>query len=367
MKLNATLRELSLIAVISIIGTFIIAYAAYVLLQDKYPDSIISIWNVWDTHHYIAIAQYGYTSSTVDERNLQIVFFPLYPYTVRIFSLIFRDYILSALLVSNLAYAGAVIYLFKLVRLDYESEDAFRAVTYLSIFPTAYFLHAAYTESLFIMLTIASFYYARKENWALSGLIGMLAAATRVTGIILLPVLVIEYLNQKRFKLKEIRKNILWLSIIALGLVFYLVLNYITFGDPFKFLEIQNEHWAKHLDFPYKGFLDALGSIFWRTPRDAMTAGWGEITFALLGLALTIYSFFRIRLSYSLYALATWFLVTSTWFWLSIPRYTLSMFPIFVALSLLGRRREVNYLVIFISLTLYMLFLTQFIRFGWAF
>ncbi|MFI5322154.1 MAG: mannosyltransferase family protein [Thermodesulfobacteriota bacterium] len=367
MKFNANLRELSLIAVISIIGTFLTAYVTYVLLQDKYPESVISIWNVWDTHHYIAIAQHGYTSSTVDERNLQIVFFPLYPYIIKLFAIIFRNYVLSALLVSNLAYLGAVIYLFKLVSLDYDTEDSFRSVIYLSIFPTAYFLHAAYTESLFIMLTIAGFYYARKEKWCLSGTIGMLAAATRITGIILLPVLVIEYLNQKGFKLKEVGKNILWLSVIGLGFVFYLAINYVTFGDPLKFLEIQNAHWAKHLDFPYKGFLYALGSIYWRTPRDAMLAGWGEITFSLLGLALTIYSFFRIRLSYSLYALTTWLMVTSTWFWLSIPRYTLSMFPIFIVLSLLGRRREVNYLLIFISLTLYAVFLAQFIRFNWAF
>ena len=367
MKFNPQLRDLSLIAVISILGTFGFAYIAYVILENKYPDSIISIWNVWDTQHYTAIAQYGYTSSTVDKRHLQIVFLPLYPYIIKIFSIVFRDYLLSALLVSNLAFAGAIIYFFKLVRLDYDIEDSFRSVIYLSVFPTALFLHAAYTESLFMALSIACFYYARKEKWALAGLIGMLAAATRITGIILLPVLVIEYLNQKGFQLKSVRKNILWLSLITLGIIFYLGINYVTFGDPFKFLEIQEKHWSKHLDFPYKGFLYALGGIAWRTPSEAMYAGWGELAFAILGLALIIYSFFRIRLSYCLYALATWFLVTSTWFWLSIPRYTLSMFPIFIALALLGRHRVVNYLVLFISITLYALLLIQFIRFGWAF
>jgi len=355
------------IALVSIFGTFVVAYIAYVLLEEKYPDSIISIWNVWDTPHYIDIARYGYTSSMADDRYRFIVFFPLYPYIVKIFSLIFREYILAALLVSNLSYAGALIYFFKLIKLDYESEDAFRSVIYLSIFPTAYFFHAAYTESLFILLTIASFYYARRENWALSGIIGMLAAATRITGVILLPVLAIDYLNQKGFKLKEVRRNILWLSIIAIGLVFYLVLNYLTFGDPFKFLEFQNKYWLKQFDFPSKGLLVAWDGIFRYKPRDAVITGWGELIFALMALALIIYSFFRIRISYSLYALATWILVTSTGFWLSMPRYALSMFPIIITLSLLGRRREVNYLIIFLSLTLYMLLLSQFIRGGWAF
>ncbi len=367
MKFNPQLRDLTLIAVISIIGTFGLAYVAYIILENKYPDSIVAIWSVWDTRHYTEIARYGYTSSTAEGRHLQIVFFPLYPFMIKIFSVVFRDYLLSALLVSNLAFAVMIIYFFKLVRIDCDAEDSFRSVIYLSIFPTAFFFHSAYTESLYMALVIASFYYARKEKWALAGLIGMLAAATRVTGIILLPVLVIEYLNQKGFQLKNVRKNILWLSIIALGIIFYLAINYVTFGDPFKFLEIQEKHWSKHLDFPYKGLMSALQSIRYREPRDAMLAGWGELLFAILGLALIIYSFFRIRLSYCLYALATWLLVISTGFWLSIPRYTLSMLPIFIALAVLGRHRAVNYLIVFISLSLYALLLIQFIRFSWAF
>ncbi|NIP31808.1 MAG: hypothetical protein GTO02_20035, partial [Candidatus Dadabacteria bacterium] len=96
--------------------------------------------------------------------------------------------LLSGLIVSNIAYGFAVFYLYKLVLLDFEWDDALRTVIYFTIFPTAYFLHAAYTESLFLALTIASFYYARNDKWALCGVIGMLAALTRITGILLLPV-----------------------------------------------------------------------------------------------------------------------------------------------------------------------------------
>jgi Gpi18-like mannosyltransferase len=367
MKLNAEYRELSVIALVSIIWTFVIAYAAYVLLENKYPETVISIWKVWDTNHYIDIARYGYTSSTADDRHLFIVFFPLYPFLVKIFAFICRDYLLAALLVSNLSYAGAVVYFFKLVRLDYESEDALRSVIYLSIFPTAYFLHAAYTESLFILLTVASFYYARKEKWALSGIIGMLSAATRSTGIILLPVLVIEYMSQKGFKIKDARKDILWLPVIALGFVFYLAINYATYGDPLRFLQIQEQHWHKHIDFPLNGFLTSILVAYSSEPRGGVLSGLAEALIAVLDLVLIVYSFFRIRLSYFLYALSAWLVVTSTSYWLSIPRYTLSIFPIFIVLALLGRRREVNYPLIFISLTLYMLLLAQYIRYNWAF
>ncbi len=367
MKFSRQERDLTLIVLVTTVWTFAFAYITYTLLSNKFPDSIISIWNVWDTQHYLEIAEFGYTSSTVDERNLQIVFFPLYPYVIKVFSLVFKNYLLSSLLVSNLAYAALVFYLFKLVTLDRESEDAFRSVIYISVFPTAIFLHAGYTESLFLALTIASFYYARREKWAFAGILGMLAAATRVSGIILFPVLIVEYMHQSGFKIREIRKNILWLAVIALGFVFYLAVNYATFGDPLKFLEIQNQHWHKRLDWPYKGFLYAVGSIFWREPGSAVMVGVAEPAFAVGSLLLIIYSFFRIRLSYCLYALATFLIVTSTSFWLSIPRYMLSIFPIFIALALLGSRRALNYTIIFISITLYTFLLIQYVRFVWAF
>ena len=367
MKYKGPNRELSVIAIISIMGTFLFAYVAYVLIADSFPDSFISIWNTWDTHHYLNIAQYGYSSSTVDERHLLIAFFPLYPFLIKILALVLQNYLLSALLVSNIAYIFAVFYLYKLVRIDFEKEDALRSIIYFSIFPTAYFLHAAYTESLFLALTIASFYYERKDRWALSGVIGMLADTTRITGIILLPVLVIEYLSQREYKKENIRKDILWILVIALGFVLYLILNYITYGDPLRFLEIQSGHFSKHLAIPTEGFFSAWTGILWGTPAISLTFGWFEIIFSILGLILIIYSFFRLRLSYSLYALGTWLIVTSTSFWLSIPRYTLSIFPIFIVLAILGRRKEINYTIIFLSLIFYALFLSLFVRFRWAF
>jgi 4-amino-4-deoxy-L-arabinose transferase-like glycosyltransferase len=66
------------------------------------------------------------------------VFLPFYPLLIKLFALIFKNYMLSALIVSNLSYALAAYYLYKLVLLDYPKEDAIRAVFYFSIFPTAY-------------------------------------------------------------------------------------------------------------------------------------------------------------------------------------------------------------------------------------
>lgn len=358
---------LLLIVLISIIGTFIFAYFSYVMNMERVPESFISLWDTWDTQHYINIAKDGYSSSTVGEKHLLIAFFPLFPFLTKLFSFVFQNYLLSGLIVSNIAYGFAVFYLYKLVRIDFEQDDALRTAIYFSIFPTAYFLHAAYTESLFLALTIASFYYARNSKWALSGILGMLAAMTRITGILLLPVLLVEYLHQKDFKKENIRKDMLWIFVIGFGLLIYLIINYVTYGDPLKFLEIQSEKWGMNLSLPIKGFLNAWGIINWGDPTYKIHGGWFQIIFGLLGLVLTIYSFFKIRLSYSLYALATWLIVTSTSFMISVPRFMLTIFPIFIVLAIFGRRKWANYAIIFISLILYSLFLSQFAMRKWAF
>ncbi len=363
MNRKDTLKEILPVIIITILGTYFFSYVSYILIQNLYPESLLGIWTKWDTGNYLTIAENGYGSSA----NTLIAFFPLYPYLTKVFTLLFQNYMLSALVISNLAYAVAAYFLYELVKLDYEKEDALRAIIYLSVFPTAYFLHAAYTESLFLALTISSFYYARNGRWAISGILGMLAAATRITGILLLPVLIVEYLSQKSYKIRNIRPDLLWIGIIGLGLLAYLILNYVVAGDPFYFLEVQQASWSRKIALPYEGFVNAIGGMQGRVPSGALTGDWAEIIFAALGLAGVIYSFFRLRLSYSLYILLTWLLVTSSVIWLSIPRFTLTMFPLFILMALFGRRRGVNFIIIFFSLICFALFLSQFVRFRWAF
>jgi Gpi18-like mannosyltransferase len=63
--------------------------------------------------------------------------------------------------ISNVAGLVMLMVLYQLVREDFGSEIAERAVLYLAIFPTAFFFAAAYNESLFLCLALLSFYYMR--------------------------------------------------------------------------------------------------------------------------------------------------------------------------------------------------------------
>src|SRR5665213_2675995 len=81
-----------------------------------------------------------------------------------------------------------MLYLYKLIEHEYNRHVAQRATFYVSIFPTA-----VYSESLFLFLTVASFYYVRERRWVLAGAFGFLAALTRSEGVLLAAPLFIEW------------------------------------------------------------------------------------------------------------------------------------------------------------------------------
>lgn len=365
-KINKKI-PIALIAIIAItlLGTFIFAYISFITIKNEIPPSIYTIWNNWDAPSYITLAKNGYSEDK--QKQFLMVILPLYPFLINLFSKIFQDHILTSILISNISYIFATIYLYKLVLLDYSKKKALRTVIYFSIFPTAYFLHTGYTESLFLALTISSFYYARKGNWFLSSFLGMFATGTRLTGIFLFPTLIIEYLSQKKFNIKKIKKEILWIAIVPLGFLIYLIINYSVFGDPFYFTKVQKENFGITSSSPWIGVSSAWGSMHWRQPAEKVIIGLMQLIFAIIATIFCIHSLLKFRYSYSVYMILTWGVIASTNFWIGIPRYVLILFPMFIALSNWGEKEELNYTIMFISILLQGLFITLFMRGGFTF
>ena len=366
-SVNVIIEIIAIILAIKIFS-FILAPLAWAVLKNQ-PCDIISLWKQWDVSNYIYIAKNGYTA--VGEGRYFIVFMPLYPFLIRVLAFLIGNYEVSALLISNFASLLAGFYLYRLAKVDYPNSTALKSVFYFSIFPTSYFLIAGYTESLFLFLTIGCFYYAREGNWFPAGVMGMFASATRITGLVLIPALIYEFFSQKsksESKSKNV-KGVLFLCIIGFGFISYLVLNYTIFGDAFAFLEVQRAHWFKHFASPWEGLSGALWGILWREPAEKVLVGGAELVFGLFGLACIIYAFItRLRPSYIIYMLLTWLAVASTSYWLSMPRYTLSMFPIFIVLAIIGDKREaLHYVMTIAFLLFYSFFLVLFTQGHWTF
>ena len=114
-----------------------------------------------------------------------VAFFPLYPLTISILNkLTGFGYVFSALLISRTAFFLVMVYFYRLVKLDFNKRIAYRAVLYICVFPTGFYFFAVYTESIFLLFILMSFFYARKGSWFSACIFSMLASATRSVGYI---------------------------------------------------------------------------------------------------------------------------------------------------------------------------------------
>lgn len=324
----------------------------------------LKIWNRWDSLSYQSLAQHGYQA--VGEARTQLAFFPLFPWLTRLFSYVFSDYLLSAVIVSGLASIAAGLLLLQLARLDLPDNLARRAVFFLFIFPTSYFLHIGYTESLFLALCLGCFFAARTDRWGWVGILGFLAGLTRINSLVLVPGLAVEVYQRYR-ETRRWRWEWCLILTVVVGFAGYLLLNFYVTGDALAFLKIQQEHWFKSLTWPWVGIKDAWGLFEASKPTDSQMVGLQEFLFAALGLICTIWSWKKLRPSYSVWMSLNWLLFTSTTFLLSVPRYTLVMFPLFILFSRSSERPLWNTVMTTWSLLFLALFSSLFAWGHWAF
>ena len=315
------------------VKTFLFAFVfvAFKSLSNK-PCDWLQIWNRWDTVHYINIARDGYVGG--GEEILSLAFYPLYPWLIRLGALVTGNYFVSGILISTIASIVAGLLLQALVRRDESGQVARLAVWFLFIFPTSYFLHIAYTESLFLALTLGCILAARAGRWEVAGILGAAASLTRFNGLILIPVAAAEAWQQYRVSGRW-NARWLWLLFFPLGFVNYLCLNYSATGDFFFFSKLLDAAWLKHLDFPWVGLRRLWETAQAMDPEHSVMAGFQELFFAVLALVCTIWSWRRLRLSYAIWMTLNSLLFVSTSKLVSTPRYVLTLFPMFI---LFGRR-----------------------------
>jgi hypothetical protein len=320
-----------------------------------------TLWNRWDATHYLRLAEKGYTAR--GDGRFSIVFYPLYPWLVRSVALVCRNYFGAALVVSGVASVFAGLLFRRLVALDQPPKMARLAVWFLFIFPTAYFLHIGYSESLFLALVLGCLLAARTQFWALAGVLGALACLTRVNGLLLVPTLLVEAWLQYRVT-RRIDWRWLWIAAAGLGFAGYLLLNYRVTGDPFAFTAIMEKQWYKKLAPPWLGIRD----VWLRIPHFNLTEGLLEFVFIVFSFVCTAWCWWRLRPTYAVWMTLNWLLINSTTYVVSVPRYCLTFFPIFILLARVAAKRPLaGQIISAISLLLLALFAMKFAHGTWAF
>lgn len=339
---------------------------SYQVLENKPVSGFfgwLEIWNRWDSINYLKLAQFGY-SPTGDTKTL-LGFYPLYPWLVRLVALGSGRYLLSAFIISTFASLIAAILFQRLLLLDYSAALAERAIFFLFIFPTSYFLHIGYSESIFLVLVFGSLLAARSGRWWLAALLGALSCMTRAMGPILISVLTIEAFLEYR-KTRRWQWRWLWIPAIGVGLVGYLWLNLHVTGNSLAFLAIRRQYFFTEPTWPWIGIGAKILAMNLRT-TDGEMVGIQEVFFIFLGLLCAIVSWIKLRPSYAAWVTGNWLMFTSLAFILGVPRYTLVLFPIFILFAQLATRFIWRVIITVWSLMFLALFAAQFVRGAWAF
>ncbi|MHB1391238.1 MAG: hypothetical protein ACYCXF_08445 [Thermoleophilia bacterium] len=331
---------ISRVAVIVI--SLIIGGATRIVTQSPgFLPSYLKVFAVWDGSWYLSIAEHGYHAHF--DKIPDYVWFPLYPVLIRLFSfLTFGNYLVAAILISNLCLALAMVFVYRYTEIILGSRIARRSILYLSIFPLSFIFSIAYPASLLLLLCAAAFYFAETRRWAAAGLVGMLAAATNPLGVFISLPLLLLYMRKKGWLQKEaieharLGKQILWLAIIPLGIVGYYVYLYFLTGS----------FWA---DLDGEGHFGRSFGLFANTiVKSVKLAGESGSILALLDLsfiatyfALLAYMIWKKKFQLEHFLLAALFVLIplSTGQTDGIGRYGMAAFPFFWALASLAENR----------------------------
>lgn len=328
----------------------------------------LEFWICTDSAHYLDIARDWYLSEGSVDRLVQLVFLPGYPLAVRLVNYIVGNFLYSGFIVSFLSFGGAGCAIYSLLRLDYTHEEVIRALKYLLLLPAAFFFAAPMSESFFLLLTALCVYCARKDRWLCGGLLGALAAFTRSLGLVLFVPLFFELVREAvnargRISARRLTARFFTLLLIPAGFAAYCYINYLVSGDPFKFMQYQNEHWSQQLGwfFNTAGYQLEHALSCAGADSEKLFGLWLPNLLACFGsLAVMAAAAKKLRPSYTAWFIAYFAIATGTTWLLSAPRYLAALFPLPLALSALAKKPAADRLVSALSAALYLLYLLAF-------
>lgn len=322
---------------------------------------IFESFSRWDSLHYLDIAWSGYRTSDPSSP----AFFPLFPIVVRLAGEITRfadppGLYAMAVVVANVALFVAAVELVQLARLDFDDATASRAGWYLLVFPTSFFLSAAYGESLFLALSLGALLAGRRSAWWQAGILGGLAALTRPFGFLIILPLAIEAWQQRAER--PLWRSGLALTPIPIALLGYMAYLGLQFGDPLAFLNAQSD-WDRSLMAPW----DTIGR-FLEGPLELNSGPHSLVDFAFMLLAgvLAVASWKILRRSYAVYITALVLFPLMTGSLVSFPRFVLTFFPMFLVLALVGRRPTLDRAILISSMGIGALFMALYARWYWV-
>ena len=315
---------------------YVVATAVANRLVGDHPEQLRNGLVAWDGTWYRDIAEFGYHGVP----RAGVRFFPLFPLLGRLLAVPFGGHTAVALVVlANVGSLVAAVLLRRLVLAEKGDRGlADRAVWCLLIFPSAFVLVLAYSESLMLVATIAAFGFLRGRRWWWAAAFGLVAALSRPLGVVLVVPALVELVGAWRGS--SGRARLAGAGAVAapvVGLAIYLAWVGHVYGNarlPFTVQDDLRGGLAFPLSRVAEGFRQLAGSERF---GDGL-----HLPVLLVLLALVVVTFRVLPLSYGAYAAVIVVAALSAENLNSIERYGMSAFPLVVALAVLMRPPQVE-------------------------
>ncbi len=304
----------------------------------SYVRGLESHWTRWDANHYVGLIQNWYVNE--GDPRYHIVFFPLYPALGRLLHLSTGlSATASAYVVSNLAFLGCGVVLYRLGELSYGPKGGARATLLLMFSPLTLFCSIPYTESVFLLTTLLAVYFARRRMFVLAVLCGALSANARMLGMATAVPIFYELLRASRGSLfRRYAMSALKVLPVSAGLLAYLWLNYAVTGDPLRFMTYQSEHWSQNFGSLFNTVRYSTRYAADFDPASYRVGVWIPQLIAIFGtLGILIAAVRRLRPGDAGYAVIYFYAAVAPTWLLSGPRYLTALYAVYPALAVLFR------------------------------
>lgn len=320
----------------------------------------------FDGRNYLEISLHGYHLDT-QGRNLG-AFFPLYPLAIHYGSIVTTlNPVYVGLGISFVSALLCVLLFYSLLRGESGEKNALRAVVFLLAFPTSFFLISFYSESMYLLLTLLSFWLISKKRYYGSAIIGALASAARFFGLSVAVVLFYEAVK----KFNSSKKISLAFLIAPLGFCIYFVYSAIKNGNAFA-LTSSYQAWDRSLSLLnpvtiyIRSFMNVIGG---RLAVYDSAFVYPIIVVEFLALIfityMVFYTFKKMKDTYWVYLAFSFLIMLFIAYPSSLPRYLLPIFPIYIFLA--EKLKNWQYiLVVTLSFILQIFMAALFLRGYWV-
>ncbi|MGK7898610.1 MAG: hypothetical protein AB4372_34600 [Xenococcus sp. (in: cyanobacteria)] len=240
---------------IIIITMMIISPLLHIELENDRVNFGWEVFSAWDSILYQQIANNSYDTSDSNPGS-NVAFFPLFPLLIRLGTAVGLSSNFVGIIVNNIAFFLTLFVVYIWIKKSNGDLAARWVVAILAWCPLSIFGTVIYTEGVFLLFSSLALFSFENKQYTQTIISGILATATRITGLALIPT----------FLFIAWRKKLSFMAYFTAfasggGTFLYSLYCWFYFNDPIAFITVQHTEWQRKQGIDWEGWGRMLAEI----------------------------------------------------------------------------------------------------------